>query len=85
MCKIVDSSATVETISGKVVTEADVNETIAIAKDSVVPNSEEVIWVYPLEYIVDNHAGIKNPLGQRAKNYLLMLSYLLQVKLILKV
>lgn len=67
LCKIVDSSATVETISGKVVTEADVNEAIAIAKDSVVPNSEEVIWVYPLEYIVDNHAGIKNPLGQRAK------------------
>ncbi|NLZ48664.1 MAG: cell division protein FtsA [Clostridiales bacterium] len=67
LCKIVDSRVTLETISGKVVTEDDINKALNLAKDSVLSENEEVLWVYPFEYIVDNHMAISNPLGLRGK------------------
>lgn len=67
MCKIVDSRSTVETVSGKIVAEEDINKAISAAKDNVVSENEEVLWVYPFEYIIDNHVAIKDPLGLRGK------------------
>lgn len=65
--KIVDSSATVETISGKIVSEEDINKAITAVKDDILSDNGEILWVYPFEYIIDDYLAIKNPLGQRGK------------------
>lgn len=66
-CKIIDAKATVETMSGKVVTDEDINKALNARKESVLSENNEILWVYPFEYIIDGHLAIKNPLSIRGK------------------
>ena len=50
-------------IKGPEITEADVERVIDAARAVAIPMDREVIHVLPQEYIVDEQAGIQNPVG----------------------
>jgi cell division protein FtsA len=50
-------------IKNKEITQADIDRVIDAAKAIAIPMEREVIHVLPQEYIVDDHDGIKTPLG----------------------
>lgn len=50
-------------IKGSEITEHDVNRVIDAARAVAIPMDREVIHVLPQEYIVDDEAGIQNPIG----------------------
>jgi cell division protein FtsA len=49
--------------SGQGVTEEDRERVLQAAKAIALPGDRKVIHILPQEYIVDNQAGIKNPVG----------------------
>jgi cell division protein FtsA len=50
-------------IKGSEITETDVERVIDAARAVAIPMDREVIHVLPQEYIVDDQAGIQNPVG----------------------
>jgi cell division protein FtsA len=50
-------------IKGREITEQDVARVIDAARAVAIPMDREVIHVLPQEYIVDDEAGIQNPVG----------------------
>ena len=50
-------------IKGSEITEQDVERVIDAARAVAIPMDREVIHVLPQEYIVDDEAGIQNPIG----------------------
>ncbi|MFZ7125955.1 MAG: cell division protein FtsA [Desulfobacterales bacterium] len=50
-------------IKGSEITPADVDRVIDAARAVAIPMDREVIHVLPQEYIVDDQAGIQNPVG----------------------
>jgi len=50
-------------IKGPEITETDVERVIDAARAVAIPMDREVIHVLPQEYIVDEQAGIQNPIG----------------------
>lgn len=50
-------------IKGQEVTQNDVERVIDAARAVAIPMDREVIHVLPQEYLVDDHAGIQNPIG----------------------
>ena len=50
-------------IKGPEITETDVERVIDAARAVAIPMDREVIHVLPQEYIVDEQAGIQNPVG----------------------
>lgn len=50
-------------IKGPEITQADVDRVIEAARAVAIPMDREVIHVLPQEYIVDEQAGIQNPVG----------------------
>ncbi len=50
-------------IKSKEITQTDIERVIDAAKAVAIPMEKEVIHVIPQEYIVDDHDGIKVPLG----------------------
>lgn len=50
-------------IKSKEISQADINRVIDAAKAVAIPMEKEVIHVIPQEFIVDDHDGIKTPLG----------------------
>lgn len=50
-------------IKGEEITESDVARVIEAARAVAIPMDREVIHVLPQEYIVDDQAGIQNPVG----------------------
>jgi len=53
-------------IKGKEVTQQDVDRVIDAARAVAIPMDREVIHVLPQEFIVDDQAGIQNPIGMSA-------------------
>lgn len=58
------SSGTIR-IRKKMITEEDVNFAIDSASAMVIPQDREVIHVLPVEFIVDENTGIRDPIGMR--------------------
>lgn len=58
------SSGTVK-IRKKIITEEDVNFAIDSASAMVIPQDREIIHILPVEFIVDDNTGIKDPVGMR--------------------
>ncbi|MCP4690605.1 MAG: cell division protein FtsA, partial [Desulfobacterales bacterium] len=50
-------------IKGSEITRSDVDRVIAASRAVAIPMDREVIHVLPQEYIVDDQAGIQNPVG----------------------
>jgi cell division protein FtsA len=50
-------------IKGREITQQDVDRVIDAARAVAIPMDREVIHVLPQEYIVDEQAGIQNPIG----------------------
>lgn len=50
-------------IKSKEISQADIDRVIDAAKAVAIPMEKEVIHVIPQEFIVDDHDGIKTPLG----------------------
>ena len=50
-------------IKGTEITQTDIDRVIDAARAVAIPMDREVIHVLPQEYIVDDQAGIQNPLG----------------------
>ncbi len=53
-------------IKGKEITRGDVDRVIDAARAVAIPMDREVIHVLPQEFIVDDHAGILDPVGMAA-------------------
>ncbi len=50
-------------IKNREITEADIKRVISAASAVAIPMDREVIHVIPQEFIVDDHGGIKDPIG----------------------
>jgi cell division protein FtsA len=53
-------------VSGRTVTEADIETVIDAAGNLPLPPGREIIHVLPVDFIVDGSMGIKDPLGMHA-------------------
>lgn len=52
-------------IRKKIITEEDVNFAIDSASAMVIPQDREIIHILPVEFVVDENTGIKDPVGMR--------------------
>lgn len=52
-------------IRKKMITEEDINFVIDSATAMVIPQDREIVHVLPVEFIVDENTGIKDPIGMR--------------------
>jgi len=50
-------------VKGKEIRKNDINSAIDAAKAIVIPIDREVLHILPQEFLVDDHGGIKDPLG----------------------
>lgn len=57
------SSTGVVAVGGEEISPSDVKRVHEVARAVVVPADREVMHVLPQEYIVDHHAGIRDPVG----------------------
>ncbi len=54
-------------LKGKEITKHDINKVIKIAKSIKLSDKYSILHVIPIEYVIDTHKGIKNPLGLSGK------------------
>ncbi len=57
------NSSGVVPVKNKEIKQTDVDRVIEAAKAVLIPSDREILHVIPQEFIVDNTAGIKNPIG----------------------
>lgn len=57
------NSSGVVPVKNKEIKQSDVDRVIEAAKAVLIPSDREILHVIPQEFIVDNTAGIKNPIG----------------------
>lgn len=54
-------------VKGNEITEADIHRVVETAQTVTIPPEREILHIIPQEFIVDNHAGIKEPVGMSGK------------------
>ena len=50
-------------VNGQEINEHDINQVIDAARAVPLSSDQQVLHIFPQEFIVDNHAGIKDPVG----------------------
>jgi cell division protein FtsA len=54
-------------VKKRIITEEEVNSTIESASAMILPQDREIIHVLPVEFVVDENSGIRDPIGMRGQ------------------